>query len=143
MSSHLWPPDNPAGWQKGKKAPVELPEQLGNTSTGRSTDANLTPPVGEQLMLLRSGTDVGSSAGAHGCFQPPRSSLLPHLRPYLLPHATQALALRLFVLEQVPCFSGPLYYQIPQRPDLMHSQRSDIAAGSRRPLPSTTNQRPH
>lgn len=125
-----------------RKAPVELPEQLGNSSTGgaagRSTDANL-------MLLLRSGTDVGSSAGAHGCFQPPRSSLLPHnLLPHnLLPHGTQALSLRLFVLEQVRCLSGPLYYQIPQRPDLMHSQRSDIAAGSRRPLPSTTNERPH
>lgn len=105
-------------------------------------------------MLLRSGTDVGGgSAGARGCFQPPRSSLLPlltpptppplHLIPHLLPHPTQALALRLFVLEQVRCLSGPLYYQIPPRPDLMHSQRSDIAAGSRRPLPSTTNERPH
>lgn len=151
MSSHLWPPDDHAGNTPAEaKRPRSscpsssvIPPPGGGWGGGRSTDANLTQPVGEQLMLLRSGTDVGSSAGAHGCFQPPRSSLLPHLRPHLLPPATQALALRLFVLEQVRCLSGPLYYQIPQRPDLMHSQRSDIAAGSRRPLPSTTNQRPH
>lgn len=74
----------------------------------------------------------------------------PLLNPYLLRtssptsslQATQSLALRLFVLEQVGCLSGPLYYHIPQRLDLMHSQRSDIAAGSHRPLPST-NKRPY
>lgn len=111
MTSHLWPSDNHAG-----NTPAKVPSWLGSTSTsgGRCRGHqrySLLPVVVESKFISA---------------PPPTSSL----------QATQALALRLFAVVHVGCLTGRLYYQVPQRWGLMCSQRSDIAAGSHRPLPS-------
>lgn len=122
MTSHLWPPDARAG---NTPARAESPGRVGNTPTSGGRWR-------EQLC----------ENGWRCCA--PQSSPPLHLRAPPPPSKPRwRWHWGLLVLEQVRCLSGPLYCQIPQRLDLMHSQRSDIAAGSRRPLPSTTNKRPY